>query len=57
MNKNHKRQVESARDAFAKVKRGRGSVTMLSEFIGYKPRLSKYPKVGRSASEISRRFS
>jgi hypothetical protein len=56
MNKNTKARVNRARDAFGRVKHGRGSEQdqILAGTVGHSFRLSKKPKVaagGRSPSQ------
>lgn len=62
MNKNTRRKVEAARDAFGRLKHtGPGKIVqpgdeVLAERIGHKPRRYKHPKVGRSGPDIARRL-
>lgn len=56
MNKNSKARVNRARDAFGRVKHGRGSEQdqALAATVGSQLRISKYPKVaagGRSPTQ------
>ena len=58
MNKNTKRKVEAARDAFGRCKHGRSQThdPALAERIGTKPRCHRFPKVGASGPDIARRL-
>ncbi len=59
MNKNTRRKVEAARDAFGRLKHQRRSLPsdeVLAQHIGHKPRRYKHPKVGRSGPDIARRL-
>jgi len=51
MNKNTKARVNRARDAFGRVKHGRGSESdqILANGVGHQHRLSKKPKVAAGA--------
>lgn len=63
MNKNSKRRIEAARDAFGRcrsaVRKGRPAPThdvLLSANIGHKPRRYRKPKVGATGPDIARRL-
>jgi hypothetical protein len=57
-NKNSKRRVQAARDAFGRVKIGRtvpGDVETASR-VGHQPRKSKHAKVGASGPAIAKKL-
>lgn len=58
MNRNTKRKVECARDAFGRCKQGRAQANdpAWAERVGHKPRHSRKPKVGASGPDIARRL-
>lgn len=58
MNKNTKRKVDAARDAFGRCKFGhsRPNDPALAESVGHKTRKSRKPKVGASGKDIARRL-
>jgi hypothetical protein len=57
-NKNSKRRVQAARDAFGRVKHGRGGAAdeVLSDKVGIRDRKTKHAKVGASGPAIAKKL-
>jgi len=57
-NKNTKRRIEAARDAFGRVKHGHAGAadTALAGTVGSRPRKSKGASVGRSGPAIAKKL-
>jgi hypothetical protein len=58
MNRNTKRRKEAARDAFGRVKHGRGGPAddILAQTVGSKARKSRFASVGRSGPAIAKKL-